>query len=72
MTRNPARAMAYSAGLFVVLTLEQILFGRDTPGTAHDVSVAAWIVSLIAVAAFLAFFGIWVNSRLRNRRARTD
>ena len=72
MLRNPSRGMSVSAALFLLLTLEQILFGRDTPGTAHDVSVVAWFASLVAAAAFLVLLGVWVTRRRRARRVSTE
>ncbi len=69
MTRHLRYGMITSAALIVLLTLEQILFGRDTPGVAHDISVAAWIGTLAAGAVFLLLLIMWVMQRGRRRSA---
>lgn len=65
MTRNAPRLMLWAAVIAVVATLEQMLWGRDTPGTAHDVSVAAWFISLAAALVFLVALALWLVARLR-------
>ena len=70
MTLTRKRAMLLCIGIFVVMTLEQILFGRDTPGTAHDISVAAWFISLAAAAVFLALLVATLVTRVRRQRVR--
>ena len=60
------RAILLCTAIFVLMTLEPVLFGRDTPGTAHDMSVSSVdcarrrtvLVMLIAAAAI---------SRVRSR-----
>ena len=61
------RAILLCAAIFVLMTLEQILFGRDTPGTAHDISVGAWIVSLAAAAVMVVLLTAAAISRMRSR-----
>jgi hypothetical protein len=61
--------MIISAALIVLLTLEQILFGRDTPGVAHDISVVAWIGTLAAAVVFLLLLVMWAMQRSRRRAA---
>lgn len=60
MDRRPLRLMTWAALVAVFATAEQILFGRDTPGTAHDVSVAAWFLSLGAAAVFVVALLAWL------------
>jgi hypothetical protein len=62
MRRPSARWAIAFAAVAIVATLEQILFGRDTPGLAHDVSVGFWAVSLIAG---LLFVGIAIRGLVR-------
>ena len=65
MTRTAPRLMLWAAIVAVLATLEQILWGRDTPGAAHDVSVAAWFISLPAAVVFLVALVLWLVTRLR-------
>jgi hypothetical protein len=65
MTRTTPRLMLWAAVVAVLATLEQMLWGRDTPGTAHDISVAAWFISLAAAVVFLVALAIWIVARLR-------
>jgi hypothetical protein len=53
MTKASNRWAVIFAAVAILGTLEQILFGRDTPGVAHDVSVVAWVASLLAAAGFM-------------------
>ena len=62
-----ARAILLCIAVFVLMTLEQIFFGRDTPGTAHDVSVAAWFISLAMAALLVVLLVAAAVSRLRKR-----
>lgn len=72
MTRHLRHGMMISVALIVLLTLEQILFGSDTPGVAHDISVAAWLASLAAAAVLLLLSIMWVLQRSRRRTAPRD
>lgn len=59
------RSAALAAGVVLVLcVLENSLFGQDSPGTAHDVSVAFF---LLAVLALVTLVGIGVAGLVRRR-----
>ena len=47
-------AAAVAAVVLVLGILENSLFGRDTPGTAHDVSIAFFLIAVIALVALVA------------------
>ena len=67
MTRYLRHGMIISTALIVLLTLEQILFGRDTPGVAHDISVAAWVGTLAAASVLLILLVTSAMQRSRRR-----
>jgi hypothetical protein len=61
------RTAAVVAAVVLVLgVLENSLFGKDNPGTAHDVSIAFF---LLAVVALIALVGIGVAGLVRRQRA---
>jgi hypothetical protein len=57
-------AAAVAAVVLVIGVLENALFGKDDPGTAHDVSVAFFLLSVLALVALV---GIGVTGLLRRR-----
>lgn len=57
-------AAVAAAVVLVLCVLENSLFGKDTPGTAHDVSVAAF---LLAVISLIALVGIGIAGLVRRR-----
>ena len=46
-------ALAVAVVLVVIGVLENALWGKDHPGTAHDISVAFFLVAVIGLAAIV-------------------
>jgi hypothetical protein len=61
---NLRTAASLAAVVLVIGVLENALFGKDNPGTAHDVSIAFF---LLAVLALVALVGIGVAGLVRRR-----
>ncbi len=61
------RGLLIALAVVVVATLEQVLFGRDTPGPAHDISVAAFLLSLVAIVAVIGFLAARIVLAVRAR-----
>lgn len=53
--------------VLVVGVLENVLFGSDAPGTAHDISIAFFLAQLIAAVALLVMLVLAVAGRMRRR-----
>ena len=67
--QRPLRPYALAALAVVIASVaENVLFGRDTPGTAHDVSIAFFLLFLAGLLA-LAVIGVVAAAR-RVRRVR--
>jgi hypothetical protein len=61
------RGMLIAVAIIIVATLEQVLFGRDHAGTAHDISVGAFLLSLVALVAVLGLLAARVALAVRQR-----
>ncbi|MDQ6777341.1 MAG: hypothetical protein M3071_14240 [Actinomycetota bacterium] len=63
-------AIALAAAVLVVCILENLAFGEDRPGTAHDISVAFFFVSVLSAATLLGLLAVALTQRVRHRRGR--
>ena len=46
-------AAALAAVVLVLCVLENALFGKDSPGTAHDISVAFFFLAVLSLVALV-------------------
>jgi hypothetical protein len=71
--QRSVRPYVFAALAAVVLGVtENVLFGRDTPGTAHDVSTAFFLLFLAGVLALAATGIVAVSRSVRRRSERRD
>ena len=64
------RPYALTALAVVVISVaENVFFGRDTPGTAHDVSIIFFFLFLAGLVVLLATGGVAVARKLRPARS---
>ena len=56
---------ALAAAVLLVGVLENALFGRDNPGTAHDVSIGFFLASVLALAVLVALAVLALVRRVR-------
>jgi hypothetical protein len=63
---RPLRTYAVLAAVVLVVgALENALFGRDTPGTAHDVSILFFFAAVLALAVLVVLAVLALVRRLR-------
>lgn len=62
--------IAVCAALIVAWTLENLAFGEDRPGTAHDISLVFFFVGVLSAVTLLAILAVALTRHVRHRRGR--
>ncbi len=63
-------AIAICAALIAAWILENLAFGQDRPGTAHDISLVFFVVGVLSIITLLGLLAVALTRRVRQRRSR--
>jgi hypothetical protein len=66
MNSPTRRAALVAVAVVIVGIAENVLFGQDTPGTRHDISVVFFLAALAGLLALAVIGALALTRRRRN------